>query len=76
MSNISILKYSISCMLQDQSRKFAWKLLVVYGSPNDDGKKEFLDELHYILATWSGLIVGWGAGGGGGGFQPYQIQFR
>jgi hypothetical protein len=57
MTNVSILKYSISCMLQDQRKNFTWKLVVVYGSPYDEGKIEFLDELHDILARWSDPIM-------------------
>jgi exonuclease III len=45
VSNVNILKYSVSCM--------------VYGSPYEDGKPEFIDELHSLLAVWQGpMIIG------------------
>jgi hypothetical protein len=54
MSNVDILNYSVSCMLQDPRGSFAWKLVVVYSSPYDEGKIEFIDELHNILSRWRG----------------------
>jgi endonuclease/exonuclease/phosphatase (EEP) superfamily protein YafD len=30
---------------------------VVYGSPYDEGKTEFIDELHMILSSWRGPIL-------------------
>jgi hypothetical protein len=46
-----ILKFSISIMLLDKKSGFNWKLVVVYGSPYEEGKNEFLDELHTIMSS-------------------------
>jgi hypothetical protein len=53
VSNVSILKYCVSCMLMDKRKNFSWKLVVVYAPPPyDEGKVEFIDELHSVLASW------------------------
>jgi hypothetical protein len=57
ISNVSILKISFSCMILDKKRNFSWKLVVMYGSPFDDGKAQFIDELHSVLAVWQGPMV-------------------
>jgi hypothetical protein len=57
MSGVSVLKSSVSCMLQDKKSNFCWKLVVVYGSPYEEGKADFIDELHVILASWQGPIL-------------------
>jgi hypothetical protein len=44
-------------MLVDRRSNFSWKLVVVYGSPYDEGKMEFIDELHLVLSAWQGPIV-------------------
>jgi hypothetical protein len=31
--------------------------VVVYGSPYDEGKSEFIDELHRVLSTWQGPTI-------------------
>jgi hypothetical protein len=62
VSNVIIHDYVVCCMLQDQRSSFSWKLIVVYGSPYDDKKIEFIDELHAILSSWHGPMV---IGGGG-----------
>jgi exonuclease III len=49
--NVSYGKYSVSCMIQCVKIDFSWKLIVVYGSPYDEGKTEFIDELHMILGS-------------------------
>jgi hypothetical protein len=39
---------------------FTWRLIVVYGSPYEDTKQEFLDELHNVMGMWQGpnMVVG------------------
>jgi hypothetical protein len=32
-----------------------WRLIVVYGSPYEESKMEFIDELDSIMGTWQGL---------------------
>ena len=54
-----ILSFSVSIMITDKKSCFGWKLIVVYGSPYEEGKQAFLDELHYVLSKWQGpTIVG------------------
>lgn len=33
---------------------FSWKLVVIYGSPYEEGNIDFLDELHKVTSSWSG----------------------
>lgn len=47
-------KFSISVMLMDNKTGYSWKLSIVYGSPYEEGKQEFLDELHAVMASWKG----------------------
>jgi len=48
------MDFSISVMIKDIKTGFYWKLVVVYGSPYEDGKQEFLDELHSVMSRWQG----------------------
>jgi hypothetical protein len=52
VSNVCLHSFSLSCMLMNKSNNFTWKLVVVYGSPYDEHKVEFIDELHLILSSW------------------------
>jgi hypothetical protein len=59
VSGVSILKYSVSCILQDKKTGFNWRLVIIYGSPYEEGKVEFIDELHLVLSNWQGpTLVG------------------
>jgi exonuclease III len=49
-----ILDFSISIMIKDFKTNFYWKLVVVYGSPYEDGKLDFLNELHATMQKWQG----------------------
>jgi hypothetical protein len=40
---------------------------VVYGSPYEESKTEFIEELDKVMGDWQGPTLA----GGGGGFQPY-----
>jgi hypothetical protein len=51
------LDFSISIMLLDRKSGFSWKLVVVYGSPYEEGKQPFLDEIHNIMSIWQGPTV-------------------
>ena len=55
-----ILNFSVSVSLLDKKTSFSWKLVVVYGSPYEEGKQPFLDELHMVMSKSSGptLIAG------------------
>jgi hypothetical protein len=44
-------KFTISVFLQDKKLGFNWKLVVVYGSPYEDGKQDFIEELHKIMLS-------------------------
>jgi exonuclease III len=57
VTNVSILKSSVSCMLVDRKTNFSWKLVVVYGSPYEEGKMDFIDELHLVMSAWQGPMV-------------------
>jgi hypothetical protein len=40
--------------------KLVWKLIVVYGSPYDESKNEFVDELHMVMGDGNDpVIFGW-----------------
>lgn len=36
---------------------FFWKLVVVYGSPYEEGKQRFLDELEVVMSSWVGPVL-------------------
>jgi hypothetical protein len=57
VSNVSTLKSSVSCMLLDKRNNFSWKPVVVYVSPYEEARMEFIDELHLVLSSWQGPIV-------------------
>ena len=48
-----ILRFSVSVMLSYIKIGFSWKLVVVYGSPYEEGKQAFLGELHSVMNKWS-----------------------
>lgn len=57
MTNSRRRTFTLSVMLHDKKANFDWKLIVVYGSPYEDGKQEFLDELEAVMNEWSGPIM-------------------
>jgi hypothetical protein len=40
-------------MIKNNSDGFIWKLMVIYGTPYD-ANKEFIDEIHWIMGSWTG----------------------
>lgn len=52
-----ILKFTVSIMILDKRSGFNWKLVVVYGSPYEEGKQEFLEELHKVMGSWQGPTI-------------------
>ena len=50
-------KYSVSAMVRNIDDGLIWRLIVVYGSAYEEGKLEFINELHDLLANWSGPTV-------------------
>jgi hypothetical protein len=47
-------QFCLVMVLKNQVDEFMWKLVVVYGSPYDDYKPEFIRELHMVMGEWSG----------------------
>ena len=41
--------YCVSVMIKNIDSKFIWRFISVYGSPYDEGKSEFIQELHSLL---------------------------
>lgn len=56
--------YSVAAVVRNCQDNFTWRLITVYGSPYDEGKQDFLNELDELLVNWDGPTV---VGGGGGG---------
>jgi exonuclease III len=54
INNAQLHDFAISCIIQDLTTSFSWKLVVVYGPSYGDKKTLFIDELHKILASWQG----------------------
>jgi hypothetical protein len=57
VSHISLLDFSLNCMVQNKKDGFVWKLVLVYGSPYEDKNVAFIDELHLLLEGWQGPIM-------------------
>jgi hypothetical protein len=48
------LIFAVSVMIKNCDDKFVWTFLSFYGSPYEDGKQEFINELHSLLDNWDG----------------------
>jgi hypothetical protein len=46
-----ILDYNVSVMLTNKVSGFTFKVITVYGSPYEDRKHVFIDELHIVMAS-------------------------
>lgn len=46
--------YSVSAMIKNSDDKSVWRFISVYGSAYEEGKQEFIDELHSLLNNWDG----------------------
>ncbi|KAJ1272904.1 hypothetical protein BS78_06G238600 [Paspalum vaginatum] len=54
-----VLSYTLSVFLTEKKTGFNWKLVVVYGSPYEGGKQEFLEELDLVVSKWNGpMLIG------------------
>jgi hypothetical protein len=54
-------KYCVVVVVKNQVDKFVWRMVVVYGSPYEETKTEFIDELHLVMDQWQGpTLVGSG----------------
>lgn len=49
-----LLEFTVSVMLTNKVSGFTFKLVVVYGSPYEEAKQSFLDELHKVMGAWKG----------------------
>ena len=57
MTTGDLLDYTTSVMLTNKMSGFSFKVISVYGSPYEDGKQAFLDELHKVLGSWQGPLI-------------------
>jgi hypothetical protein len=46
--------YCESLMIRNCVDKSEWRLIVVYGSPYEEHKSEFLEELNLVMGVWHG----------------------
>jgi hypothetical protein len=51
-------QFCLSLVLKNLSDKFTWRLVVVYGSPYDEFKQDFIKELHMVMGEWQGPTMG------------------
>ena len=52
-------KFCSTAVVRNVVDKKVWRLGVVYGSPYEEGKQEFIDELNTISDNWDGpMIIG------------------
>jgi hypothetical protein len=49
--------YCASLIVRSSKDNFVWRLLVVYESPCDESKLEFLEELDSVLGRWQGSTL-------------------
>lgn len=49
--------YSVAIIVKNCMDNFVWRLIVIYGSPYEEGKLEFLLEIEDLLANWAGPTV-------------------
>ena len=49
--------YSVATIVRNCQDNFVWRLITVYGSPYDEGKQEFINELENLLDNWDGPTV-------------------
>jgi hypothetical protein len=41
-------------LVLEKKSNFSWRFIAVYGSPYEEGKQRFIDELHSVMEGWSG----------------------
>lgn len=58
----------ISMLLKNNLTNLVWRLIAVYGSPYEEGKQKFIDELHATMEKWSGPTLV------GGDFNIVRLQ--
>ena len=51
--------FSVSCLIRKKRDTVVWRFITVYGSSYEEHKLDFINELHNLIASWSGpTIVG------------------
>lgn len=64
--NWTITKFNVSCTVRLKGKQLEFRIVIVYGSPYDEGKEKFLSELHTLfIDNETPTLVG--------GFQSGQI---
>jgi hypothetical protein len=52
-------QYCATAIVNNRVDNFVWRIIVVYGSPYDSDKLEFLEDLSSVLGKWQGpTLVG------------------
>jgi exonuclease III len=49
-----VKQFCISAMVRNTDSKLVWRFISVYGSAYEEGKDEFIQELHSLLENWDG----------------------
>jgi hypothetical protein len=61
-------EYCVSLIVKNQLDNFMWRLMVVYGSPYEEKKMDFICELHLVVRL-ARSHLDWEGGGGAGGIK-------
>jgi hypothetical protein len=48
------LEFCVVAIVKNKVDNLVWRLIVVYGSPYEETKGEFINELHLVLDGWHG----------------------
>jgi hypothetical protein len=49
-------QFCLALVLKDLADNFTWRLVVVYGSPYDEFKQDFIKELYMVMGGGRGLL--------------------
>ena len=41
-------------MIKNYDTKLVWRFIIVYGSPYEEGKSDFIQELYDLVGNWDG----------------------
>ena len=52
-----IRKFSVSLVVKIRKNDVVIRMTTVYGSPYEDGKQEFISELHELFVNWDGPAI-------------------
>ena len=63
-------EFCLSIMLKNSTDDMLWRLIVIYGSPYEEGKQRFIDEIHNMLESWNGPTLI------GGDFNIAMFQYE